>query len=97
MNRYMVTWYRKEFPSTEFTDIIDDVNSEQEAVDKVRTIHLNAIVVAVGIMVTNWLQKQDSIGGTKMDKIKYRLIEFEGMLFWQRISDGKLVKRAYYG
>ena len=55
MNRYMVTWYRKEFPSTEFTDIIDDVNSEQEAVDKVRTIHLNAIVVAVGIMVTNWL------------------------------------------
>ena len=35
MNRYMVTWYRKEFPSTEFTDIIDAVNSEQEAVDKV--------------------------------------------------------------
>ena len=55
MNRYMVTWYRKEFPSTEFTDIIDAVNSEQEAVDKVRNIHLNAIVVAVGIMVTNWL------------------------------------------
>lgn len=55
MNRYMVTWYRKEFPSTEFTDIIDDVNSEQEAVDKVRNMHLNAIVVAVGIMVTNWL------------------------------------------
>ena len=32
----------------------------------------------------------------EMNKIKYRLIEFEGMLFWQRISDGKLVKRAYY-
>ena len=55
MNRYMVTWYRNVFPYTEFTDIIDDVNSGQEAVDKVRTIHLNAIVVAVGIMVTNWL------------------------------------------
>ena len=55
MNRYMVAWYRKEFPSTEFIDIIDDVNSEQEAVNKVRNIHLNAIVVAVGIMVTNWL------------------------------------------
>ena len=55
MNRYMVTWYRKEFPGTEFTDIIDGVNSEQEAVDKVRDIHLNAIVIAVGIMVTNWL------------------------------------------
>lgn len=55
MNRYMVTWYRKEFPGTEFTDIIVGVNSEQEAVDKVRDIHLNAIVIAVGIMVTNWL------------------------------------------
>ena len=55
MNRYMVTWYRKEFPGTEFTDIIDGVNSEQEAVDKVRDVHLNAIVIAVGIMVTNWL------------------------------------------
>ena len=51
MNRYMVTWYRKEFPGTEFTDIIDGVNSEQEAVDKVRNIHLNAIVIAVGIMI----------------------------------------------
>ena len=54
VNRYMVAWYRKEFPSTDFIDIIDDVNSEQEAVDKVRDIHLNAMVVAVGIMVTNW-------------------------------------------
>ena len=51
----MVTWYRKEFPSTKFTDIIDDANSEQETVDKVRKIHLNAIVVGVGIIVTNWL------------------------------------------
>lgn len=31
-----------------------------------------------------------------MDKIKYRLIEFEGMWFYQRISDGKLIKRAYF-
>lgn len=30
-----------------------------------------------------------------MDKINYRLIEFEGMYFYQRISDGKLVKRVY--
>ena len=30
-----------------------------------------------------------------MDKIKYELIEFEGMWFWQRISDGKLVKRLH--
>ncbi len=31
-----------------------------------------------------------------MDKIKYRLIEFEGMWFYQRISDGKLIKRSYF-
>lgn len=55
MNKYMVTWCRREFPGTRFTDIIDDVNSEQEAVDKVRDIHPHSIVVAVGIMVTNWL------------------------------------------
>ena len=30
-----------------------------------------------------------------MDNIKYKLIEFEGMWFWQRISDGKLVKHLY--
>lgn len=31
-----------------------------------------------------------------MCEIKYRLIEFEGMWFWQRISDGELIKRAWF-
>lgn len=30
-----------------------------------------------------------------MDRIEYQLIEFEGMWFWQRISDGKLIRRVY--
>ena len=54
MNRYMVTWYRKDFTGTEFTNIVDGMKSAQEAVDKVRDIHLNAVVVAVGILVTDW-------------------------------------------
>lgn len=31
-----------------------------------------------------------------MNKIKYKLIEFEGIWYWQRISDGKLIKRVYF-
>ena len=30
-----------------------------------------------------------------MKGVIYQLIEFEGMLFWQRITDGKLIKRVY--
>lgn len=29
-------------------------------------------------------------------EIIYQLIEFEGKWYWQRISDGKLIKRVYF-
>ena len=50
MIRYLVVWLRE---GNENVDVIDDAATPHEAVKKVRKMHVNANVVAVGIMLDN--------------------------------------------
>lgn len=50
MDRYLVVWLRE---GRENVDVIDNATTPHEAVKKVREMHVNANVVAVGIMVDN--------------------------------------------
>lgn len=50
MNRYLVVWLRE---GRECVDVIDNAITPHEAVKKVREMHVNANVVAVGIMLDN--------------------------------------------
>lgn len=47
-DRYLVMWLRE---GTENVDVIDNVTTPREAANKVREMHVNANVVAVGIMI----------------------------------------------
>ena len=49
-NRYLVAWLRE---GHEYGDVVDYATTPQEAVDEVRRIHINANVVAVGLLVDN--------------------------------------------
>lgn len=48
MNRYLVVWLRE---GRENVDVIDNAITPHEAVNKVREMHVNANIVAVGIML----------------------------------------------
>ncbi len=48
--RYIVVWLRE---GREYTDIIDNAIDPHEAVNIVRKMHVNANVVAVGILLDN--------------------------------------------
>ena len=50
IDRYLVVWLRE---STENVDVIDNVSTPHEATKRVREMHVNANVVAVGIMLDN--------------------------------------------
>lgn len=50
MDRYLVVWLRE---GIEYVDVIDNAITPHEAANKVREIHVNANVVAVGIMLDN--------------------------------------------
>lgn len=50
MNRYLVVWLRE---GRENVDVIDNAITPHEAANKVREVHVNANVVAVGIMLDN--------------------------------------------
>ena len=50
MDRYLVVWLRE---GRENVDVIDNAITPHEAANKVREIHVNANVVAVGIMLDN--------------------------------------------
>ena len=49
-DRYLVVWLRED---SENVDVIDDAVTPHEAAKKVREMHVNANVVAVGIMLEN--------------------------------------------
>ena len=49
-DRYLFVWLRE---GSENVDVIDDVATPHEAAKKVRKTHVNANVVAVGIMLEN--------------------------------------------
>ena len=49
-DRYLVVWLRED---SENVDVIDDAATPHEAAKKVREMHVNANVVAVGIMLEN--------------------------------------------
>lgn len=50
MDRYLVVWLRE---GRENVDVIDNAITPHEATNKVREVHVNANVVAVGIMLDN--------------------------------------------
>lgn len=50
MDRYLVVWLRE---GRENVDVIDNAITPHEAANKVKEMHLNANVVAVGIMLDN--------------------------------------------
>lgn len=50
MDRYLVVWLRE---GRECVDVIDNAITPHEAANKVREMHVNANVVAVGIMLDN--------------------------------------------
>ena len=50
MDRYLVVWLGE---GREYVDVIDNAITPHEAANKVREIHVNANVVAVGIMLDN--------------------------------------------
>ena len=50
MDRYLVVWLRE---GRENVDVIDNAITTHEAANKVTEMHLNANVVAVGIMLDN--------------------------------------------
>lgn len=57
-DRYLVVWLRE---NSENVDVIDDVATPHDAAKKVREMHINANVVAVGIMLENerWNENND--------------------------------------
>ena len=50
MDRYLVVWLRE---GRENVDVIDNAITPHEAANKVKEMHVNANVVAVGIMLDN--------------------------------------------
>lgn len=50
MDRYLVVWLRE---GRQNVDVIDNAITPHEAANKVKEMHLNANVVAVGIMLDN--------------------------------------------
>lgn len=50
MDRYLVVWLRE---GRENVDVIDNAITPHEAANKVREVHVNANVIAVGIMLDN--------------------------------------------
>ena len=50
MDRYLVVWL---IEGRENVDVIDNAITPHEAANKVREVHVNANVIAVGIMLDN--------------------------------------------